>query len=109
MTASAEGIVVKNDVPEMEVFETDFVDSPFDDINNRSKLGWTELRLTDHFALPIEDRTREVEPLVKERGVGGIAHGNPHLACRGCKVIVNHLQCDLIGCVARHGLAHVRP
>ena len=96
VAAAAEGVVVEHDVARTEVLLADLEDRPLDDEDDRTEVGRAELGLGDHLALGVEDRAREVEPLVEERRIRRVAHRDAHLARRRDEVVVDDLERHLV-------------
>ena len=96
VTATPERVVVEDHVLGVEVLGADLVDRPLDDEEDGAELRRAELGLRDHLAARVEDGAGEVQPLVEQRRVGRVAHGDAHLARRGDQEVVGHLQGDLV-------------
>ena len=110
VAATAVRVVVNNDVARLEVLQPVLLDGPLDGVEDCPELGWAELRLRDHVAVAVEDHAREVEALVEDGRVGGLHHGDTHLAADVDQLVVEYAQRDLVygGSVVRHVLPPTR-
>ena len=101
VAAAAVGIVVYHHVAGAEVLRSHLGDRPLHGVEDRPDLGRAELGVGDHLRVAVEHHAGEVQPLVEDRGVGGLHHRQPHLAAGVDQVVVDDGEGDAV-----QGLRH---
>ena len=96
VAAAAVGIVVHHHVAGGEVLQSHLGDGPLHGVEDRPDLRRAELGVGDHLRVAVEHHAGEVQPLVEDRGVGGLHHRQPHLAAGVDQVVVDDGEGDAV-------------